>query len=235
MQRVFASVEQLSDTNDPLRNSLDNLFRLILNQELAIFGVTISDINVNELTFYNNPIIPGYYGGFRSEPNLVSYGFHIIAEHHPYDPNSQSYFGLNLTYFLDKVKHFERNMTNNIVPTVKPGFLNKVGLSEDQFIITTTFNIYEYSVSIPPPQPGQSSFIELNFGFRIYFQVEDISSLAPGGLMALKVKFNNLCSDYTVQSIDELRQWVLSLNIPNSSKMTKLQLCNALSSHYKWD
>lgn len=141
--------------------------------------------------------------------------------------------------FIEKYIAIKDNAMYNIIekttPVVKENYLHGGSLSSNQFIIkfiNIKFipNVRFYIDGSYIPEENYYGYLTGEVDIRIILNIEDISGLEPGQIQALQIKYNNLCSSYTVQSINELQQWAKQLGLPNYG--TKQDLCLAIKTYY---
>jgi hypothetical protein len=119
------------------------------------------------------------------------------------------------------------NITNKMTP-VNTNFLNKVGLSENQFIINL-ISLDIYSNVKVYQEPGEIGDFTKEILIDLIINIEEISELHPGGLEMLYLKYKNLCVNNSRYNLNELREWVQDLGYILGSKD---EMCQIIKTHY---
>ena len=238
--RRFLTLEDLkNDIEWPTwSNIFDNFGHLLIAPEFEVFDIDMRRGDITNIPPDRNSGL-FFTGLYNSEtPESLTLGFLLLLlrgkitndGHHPYGEPIAKFYSLRDTILNNLRAKMERTLSDDI--------LVQLGLSPQQFIIKihdikiADLGVYTYVDGIGAPDvfigPGIDTTI------TVILSIEDISGFEPGEDQALRIQYNNLCSNYTVQSEAELRNWAVQLQIPGAIGMNKLALCQSIVDYYGW-
>lgn len=201
--------------------------------EITDFGGSVNELFkslIIEIANIGNGV--GQFIPEQSIDNYIHMNFYFQVNLNPSPEPTGYYNRYDLGTVTELATYVKNNLNDKIIPYVKQEFLNRVGLSENQFIIRVK-NLKVYP-TVQTNKNIQPCITNILVTIEFDMSIQDMSGFIPGGEYALKIKYNNLCSSYTTQSVDELRDWARTIGVRNYMNLLKEQLCEAIKSTYGW-
>lgn len=183
--------------------------------------------------------LPNGIDVYEGDNNTILFPMILMSDRYLVDKYSESRVLSNLVakFCAAKTRISQAVADSTINGYVKPDILAQQELSSDQFLVRIVDVdiqpdvIVSTSGRLPDKTPAMINFyITVTF----HLQIEDISSLDPDGIDALRIRFNNLCADNGRYPENELRGWAVSLNVRGADRMEKRELCAAIRNHYNF-
>lgn len=199
----------------PFNKAMENLLRYIIVPE---FKYISTDFYMDDVTDVKNNLL------IRCRINVENQS--IVNNKEGYAEYESMSFEKQ---FLKVYNQSLINIANKMTP-INADFLNKAGLSENQFIMhLISLDIYPnvrfYQESGSPGDFTKEILIDL------ILNIEEISELHPGGVQMLYLKYKNLCVNNSIYDLNELREWVRGLGYNLGSKD---EMCKIIKTHYEF-
>ena len=229
-RRRFVSVKDLVVEEDGVHENplFDAFVALLADLVTPIFAEVypeLDDIELTSIEDKENDVVMLEISGYALSPMKKNV-------HRDFDPI--------ITEFADKKQRILNGVNWAISPTMKESLLEQYDINAEQFLVKTvkvevlprlTTSYSTRAARDDRNYAGETLFI---MAVVFYLSIEDLSTLEPGGDEAVRLRYNNLCSERSRYSENELRSWAVELGLNDAGEMTKEELCQAVKQYYGW-
>ena len=216
VEDVFGNPEGVDDEPDtPFYEAFDGILASIVT---PIFAEVYPDLTNAELVSVK-----------PANNNVLK--FSIAAYHNtPIHESANLELGDLMAEFVQKKQQILNGIQWAIYPTMRASLLEQYDLSEEQFLVRTVGVdvIPRLAVLCGPFTSGPDHFGVLHFRVTVIFSltIEDISTMEPGGVEAVRLRLESLCSPMSRYPLQELRDWAQRLGSgDHEGVMTREELC----------
>lgn len=136
--------------------------------------------------------------------------------------------------FALNYQSINNHIVSSMTPTVKSELTTDSGLTPDQFIVKLV-SFVEILPKVSVVNNSEEVVFTQEVILTLVINIEDISVYEPGQEVPLLLRYEFLCSDKSLQSDKELREWVNDLDIYDPTTIGSAgreELCDAIRTHY---